>query len=156
MIEAIQNFAASLPEALHWLGILVISAIPFIDSYLGSVIGIVIGLPAPVAIPLAIVGNIVSVTLVVAVTAAIRKRAVGESSTASSPRREKVRRAMDRYGVAGVALLGPFVLPSQFTSLAMISFGVNKKAVLVWQFISIVIWGVAFGTLAALGVNMMR
>lgn len=156
MIDAIQNFASTLPAGLHWLGILLISAIPFIDSYLGSVIGIVIGLPAPVAVPLAIIGNILSVTAVVAITSAIRSRAVGDDAKPSSPRREKIRRAMDKYGVAGVSLLGPFVLPSQFTSLAMISFGVNKKAVLAWQFISIAIWGIAFGVLASLGVNMMR
>lgn len=156
MIDAIQNFASTLPEGLHWLGILLISAIPFIDSYLGSVIGIVIGLPALVAVPLAIIGNIVSVSLVVAITSAIRSKAVGDGAKASSPRREKIRRAMDKYGVAGVSLLGPFVLPSQFTSLAMISFGVNKKAVLAWQFVSIAIWGIAFGVLASLGVNMMR
>ena len=67
-----------------------------------------------------------------------------------------MRRAFDKYGVAGVSLLGPFILPSQFTSAAMVSFGANRNAVIAWQIVSIVIWGVVFGVAASLGVALTR
>ena len=62
----------------------------------------------------------------------------------------------DRYGVAGVSLVGPVILPSQFTSAAMVSFGASKNAVILWQVIAITIWGVVFGTLATVGITLSR
>ena len=67
-----------------------------------------------------------------------------------------MRRSFDRYGVAGVSLLGQTILPSQITSAAMVSFGANRNAVIMWQVISIILWGVAFGVLTTLGVSLVR
>ena len=55
-----------------------------------------------------------------------------------------------------MSLVGPTILPSQFTSAAMVSFGANRNAVIFWQIISIVLWGVVFGVLATLGVSLSR
>jgi hypothetical protein len=61
----------------------------------------------------------------------------------------------DRYGIAGVSLLGQSVLPSQITSGMMVSFGASKQKVILWQVVSIILWGVAFGVLAVLGVDLV-
>ena len=39
------------------------------------------------------------------------------------------------------------------TSMAMVAFGASQRAVIIWQTISIILWGVAFSALALLGVN---
>lgn len=66
-----------------------------------------------------------------------------------------MRRAFDKYGVAGVSLLGQTILPSQVTSAALVSFGAPRNTVISWQIISIILWGVAFGVLATLGVDLL-
>ena len=38
-------------------------------------------------------------------------------------------------------------------SMAMVAFGASQRAVIIWQTISIILWGVAFSALALLGVN---
>jgi len=172
MLNALQDFASSLPDFLQWFGVMLISAIPFIDSYFGSVVGVLIGLPPAVAIGVAVIGNVLSMLGFVFAAHGVRSKVVAGkaaatgAASAGSPesssdgvtpaRREKVRRAFDKYGVAGVSLLGPFVLPSQFTSAAMVSFGANRNAVIVWQIVSIVIWGVVAGVAASLGVALVR
>lgn len=173
MLDALQDFASSLPDFLQWFGVMLISAVPFIDSYFGSVVGVLIGLPPAVATGVAVIGNVLSMLGFVFAASGVRSKVVagkaatvaaggpaGSSEAApdgvSSPRREKVRRAFDKYGVAGVSLLGPFVLPSQFTSAAMVSFGANRNAVIAWQIVSIVIWGVVAGVAASLGVALVR
>ncbi|WP_308191622.1 hypothetical protein [Agromyces sp. S2-1-8] len=152
---------------------MLISAVPFIDSYFGSVVGVLIGLPPAVAIGVAVIGNVLSMLGFVFAASGVRSKVVagkaaaagaGSASSADasatdgvpSPRREKVRRAFDKYGVAGVSLLGPFVLPSQFTSAAMVSFGANRNAVIAWQMVSIVIWGVVAGVAVSLGVALVK
>lgn len=152
MLEGLQNWTAGLPEAAQWLGVLAVSAIPFIESYFGAVIGIAAGLNPIVAVVAAIVGNVISMVVLVSGAHAVRSRAVDEPETVS-PRRQRLRRAFDKYGIIGVSLLGQTILPSQITSTAMVSFGASKQKVIFWQIVSIILWGITFGVLASYGLQ---
>lgn len=154
MIDGLQEFTQSLPPILQWLGVMAAGAIPFVESYFGSAIGVLAGLPPVVAIAAAVAGNIVTMAALVLGAHAVRGRVAGDREEVS-PKRRRLRRTFDRYGVPGVSLLGQTILPSQITSAAMVSFGAPRNAVLLWQTISIVLWGVAFGTLTALGVDLV-
>ena len=154
MFEGLQDFTASLPPWLQWAGVMLAGAIPFVESYFGSVIGVVAGLAAPVAVAAAVLGNVLSMLVLVLAAHAVRGRTVREPRE-RSPKRQRLRRSFDKYGVAGVSLLGQTMLPSQITSAALVSFGAPKNAVIFWQVISILLWGVAFGTLAAFGVDLL-
>jgi uncharacterized membrane protein len=66
-------------------------------------------------------------------------------SDRKAARKAKFQRALDRYGVPGVSLLGPLLLPTQFTSTMLAAGGVSKARVLFWQAIAIVAWSVLFG-----------
>ena len=157
MIESLQSFAASLPTTLQWVGVLLIAAIPFVESYFASVVGVGIGLNPVLAIGVAVVGNVVSMLIFVLSAHGVRSKvSAGKTVKELSPRRQKLRTAFDKYGVAGVSLAGQAILPSQITSAAMVSFGAPKNAVILWQVISIIVWGTAFGVLTALGVSLAR
>lgn len=157
MIDALQDFTSSFPTFLQWVGVMLVAAIPFVDSYFGSVIGVLAGLNPVVAIAAAIVGNVIAMLIFVFAAHRVRSGVVnGKTPEAESPRRQKVRAWFDKYGVAGVSLVGPVILPSQFTSAAMVSFGASKNAVILWQVIAITIWGVVFGTLATVGITLSR
>lgn len=156
MIDQLAQFTQSLPEVVQWAGVALVSAIPFVESYLGSAIGVVAGINPVVAVAAAVVGNIVSMLAVVYGADAIRGRVLAKREPVEeTPRRKRVRRMFDRFGVPGVSLLGQWMLPSQITSGMMVSFGASRNAVVVWQLVSIVLWGIAFGTLAALGVDLL-
>lgn len=156
MIDALQDFTASLPTVLQWVGVILAAAIPFIESYFGSVIGVLAGINPVVAIAAAIVGNVISMLLFVVSAHSVRSKVVsGKVPIEPSARRQKLRAQFDKYGVAGVSLLGQTILPSQITSAAMVSFGASKNAVILWQIVSIILWGVAFGILASLGVSLI-
>lgn len=157
MIESLQSFVSSLPPMLQWLGVMLIAAVPFVESYFGAVVGVIGGLNPVLAIGVAVVGNIVSMLIFVLSAHGVRaKVSAGKAPKELTPRRAKLRAAFDKYGVAGVSLGGQAILPSQITSAAMVSFGAPKNAVILWQVISIIIWGTAFGVAASLGVSLMR
>jgi hypothetical protein len=156
MIDALQDFTASLPTVLQWVGVVLAAAIPFVESYFGSVIGVLAGINPVVAIVAAIVGNVVSMLVFVLSAHNMRSKVVSSKEPREpSPRRQKLRQQFDKYGVAGVSVLGQTILPSQITSAAMVSFGASKNAVILWQIISIILWGTAFGILATLGVSLV-
>ncbi|MFV0450657.1 MAG: hypothetical protein ACK5LS_00190 [Propioniciclava sp.] len=157
MITTFQDFAASFPSYAQWLGVMLIAAIPFVESYAGSLIGVVIGLPAAVAIPAAVVGNIGSMLVFVLSAHRVRGSIIARKGGpgAESAKRKRLRATFDRYGVPGVSLLGQTMLPSQITSAALVSFGANRNAVIIWQIISITLWGIVIGGLTALGVSAL-
>ncbi|WP_231443213.1 hypothetical protein [Brevibacterium zhoupengii] len=154
MIESIQNFADSFPDWLQWAGVLLVSAIPFVESYFGAVIGVAIGLHPVVAILVAVIGNVISMLAFVYGAGAIRDKATKNKGAEPSQKRQRLKRMFDKFGVPGVSLLGQTLLPSQITSMAMVGFGANRNAVAFWQIISIILWGVLFGVLATLGIEL--
>lgn len=156
MVDNLQDFVSSLPPLVQWLGVMLVSAIPFVESYFGSIIGVAAGIHPAVAIPAAILGNVVSMLAFVLPAASVRVVARKGRDNHASPRRQKLRRAFDKYGVAAVSLVGQFILPSQITSAAMVGFGANRKTVIFWQAAAIILWGVVFGVLAAVGIQLMQ
>ncbi len=157
MIDALREFTASFPELLQWLGVALVAAIPFVESYFGSVVGVIVGVHPVVAITAAVIGNIISMLAFVFAAHGVRSKVTaGRPAKPESARRRKLRERFDRYGVAGVSLLGQTLLPSQITSAAMVSFGASRNAVILWQIVSIILWGVLFGVLATLGVTLTR
>ena len=108
------------------------------------------------AIIAAVVGNVISMVLVVLSADRLRARRGVTPVEQLSPRKQRLRRMLDRFGVPGVSLLGQTVLPSQITSGALVAFGASTRGVIGWQVVSIILWGVAFGTLAVLGVDLVQ
>ena len=157
MIESLQSFAAGFPDWAGWIAVLIVSAIPFVESYFGSVIGVAIGLPPAIAIIVAVIGNIISMLAFVLSADATRtkiRQSRGVVDEEVAPRRQRLRRMFDRFGVPGVSLLGQTLLPSQITSAAMVGFGAPRNWVIFWQVISIILWGTLFGVLAHLGISL--
>lgn len=161
MQDALVDFTQSLPLWLQWAGVMLAAAIPFIESYFGTLIGAIAGVPLPIAVLAAVVGNVISMLVFVFIASAARRKVLARrgadaATDAPSPRREKVKRMFDRFGVPGVSLLGQTVLPSQITSGMMVSFGASRNAVIVWQIISIIIWAIIFALIGQAGIALFR
>lgn len=161
VIANLQQFVTALPEAIQFLGVFLIGLIPFVESHLGSVIGVAAGVPMPVAVLAAVAGNTVSVLGFVYAGSKMRAafRRGREHEGAASPeaadaarrgrRNERVRENMRRFGVPGASLIGPALLPSQFTSSALVGAGAHRGTVVIWTLVAVVLWGVLSGGVAA-------
>lgn len=149
LIARLAGFVHGL-ESWQQIGALIlIGAIPFIESYNGSLLGTLVGISPYLAVPATVLGNIACTFALVAVAIqgrdAITRNRDAVQDEPVSPRRQKVARYFDRFGVPGVSLLGPLVLASQFTAPILIALGANRRSVYVWTGISILAWGVLFG-----------
>ena len=167
LIETFQDLAAEVPELLQPVVIAAAGAVPFIEGEGAVTIGLLGGLYPVAAAAAAMIGNFLCVALLVllssgardAVVTRSRKKARAErdalagtrpSSGATtiydvnedrmSPRRAKFQRAYERFGVPRVSLLGPLLLPAQFTATMLVATGIGKTRVLVWQAIAIFGW----------------
>lgn len=172
-MESLFTFADSFPPALQWLAVMLVGAIPFVESYGGAVLGVITGVPVPVAIIAAIIGNVAAMILTVWIAGTIREKAVakrrsgdagqtddagpsGDAADQAAPSKgkQRIRMLFERFGVPGVSILGQWALPSHVTAPTLVGFGASRGSVVVWQTVGIIAWGVLFGVLAAGGINL--
>ena len=178
LIETFQDLVAQVPELVQPLIVALAGAIPVSEGEGAVSIGIIGGIPPVVAAIAAIVGNFLCVLVVVLVSSGARQAvvnrsrakavalagggtteegAVGTADTAhSTPRREKFQRAFERYGVPGVSLLGPLLLPTQFTATMLAASGVGKARILFWQALAIIGWTTIVAVIVGSAVYAIR
>lgn len=175
LIETFQNLVAQVPELVQPLIVALAGAVPFIEGEGAATIGILGGIPPIIAAIAAIVGNFLCVALLVLASSSARaavvnrrraKAVVGadgrgvphaeshgglveDGSARKAARKQKFQSALDRYGVPGVSLLGPLLLPTQFTATMLAAIGVGKARILIWQAVAIVGWTTALSLLAS-------
>jgi uncharacterized membrane protein len=186
LIDTFQDLVAQVPEFLQPLVVALAGAVPFIEGEGAASIGIVGGIHPVVAAIAGIVGNFVCVALLVllgsgardAVVSRRRNRVkareavavpvgggagsdlavhdVADASDPTTPRRAKFQRAFERYGVPGVSLLGPLLLPTQFTATMLAASGVGTARILFWQGVAIVAWTTLLTVLISNVVNAVH
>ncbi len=169
LIDTFQDLVAQVPDLVQPLIVAAAGAVPFIEGEGAAAIGIVGGIHPVVAVVAGVAGNFLCVAILVLLSAGARTAvvtrhrenvrareavAVGggvgapQADLAAAPenlggnptRRAKFLRALDRYGVPGVSLLGPLLLPTHFTATMLAAVGVGKVRILVWQAVAIVGW----------------
>lgn len=143
LILGFQNLVAEVPDLVQPLVVALAGAVPFIEGEGAAGIGIIGGIHPVVAALSAAIGNLICVAIVVLVTSRVRTAVTKNRASGDTPvtaRREKFERAYHRYGTPGVSLLGPLLLPTQFTAAALTSTGVPPVRVLAWQAAAIALW----------------
>jgi uncharacterized membrane protein len=140
-----QELVAELPGWLQPVGVALAGAVPFVEGEGAAAIGVVGGVHPVAAALAAVAGNFLAVLVVVLVGVRTRAAVVGSSHgpRPRSPRWQKFDRAFERYGVAGVSLLGPLLIPTHFTAAALAASGVSRTRILTWQAVAIVLWTTA-------------
>lgn len=153
LVLGFQGLVADVPTLVQPLIVAAAGAVPFIEGEGAAAIGIIGGIHPVVAVLAAALGNLLCVAIVVLVTSRVRAAVMTGRGTPAKPstaRREKFEKAYHRYGTPGVSLLGPLLLPTQFTAAALTSTGVSPARVLAWQAAAIALWTTGV-TLVALG-----
>jgi hypothetical protein len=177
LIETFQNLVAQVPELVQPLIVALAGAIPFIEGEGAAGIGIIGGINPVVAAIAAIVGNFVCVAVLVLASSGARQAIVNRSrvrqsvasdgtiidesvvsadSARKAARREKFQRAFTRYGVPGVSLLGPLLLPTHFTATMLAAAGISKARVLFWQALAIIGWTTVVTVIISSAISAIR
>lgn len=144
-----------------WLYALVflLAAVPLVESAVLTPIAIVAGLSWLPVILLAIAGNLLTVYLVIVFIEQIRSwraRKKGEKGEQTGKKTARAQRIWQRYGLPGMALIGPLIIGSHLTAFLSLIFGASKQSVTLWMTISIVGWSVLLGGLAMFGIDFLN
>lgn len=129
------------------IGVFIAGAIPWIEAIAVVPAGIVIGLNPIATLIAAVVGNSITIVLFAYFASNIRERLmnrrVKQGKPAELPKLEKALRAFDKYGVYGLAALGPILIGTQFAAAAAVLAGVKPLRSSVLIIVSLTLWAVA-------------
>lgn len=130
------------------------AAIPWLEIALVIPLGIIWGLSPFWVMVLAFVGNMATVLPLIIgferfrIWYAKRQEAKGRPENKKS---ERAIRIWNKYGLPGLAMLGPILIGTHIAAFIGMSLGATKKNTTLWLTISIGVWTLVFGIITALG-----
>lgn len=149
------EFVTGLNPVLQFLAVFVIGVVPFLESHFGAFVGTMTGVPVVLAALAAIAGNLLALAVATRAGSAVGRRAADRRRGAST-RTRKVLDKVDRFGVPVASLLGPFVLATALSTFIMISAGLDRRTVVIWQVVAVTAWGIVFAGLGLGAVSALR
>ncbi len=134
-------------ENLGLLGVFIAGAIPWMEAIAVVPAGIVVGLDPVATLIAAVIGNAITIVLFAYFASTIRERLISkrvkQGKPAELPKLEKALKAFDKYGVYGLAVLGPILIGTQFAAAAAVIAGVKPIRASVLIITSLTLWAVA-------------
>ena len=133
------------------IGIFIAGAIPWMEAIAVVPSGIILGLDPIATVIAAAIGNAITIFVFAYLGSTIRakiiERRVAKGKSAESPKFEKALRAFDRYGIYGMAFLGPIIIGTQFAAAASVAAGVKPLRVSILITASMILWATGIAAL---------
>ncbi len=147
-------------EQLGLFGIFIAGAIPWMEAIAVVPAGILFGLDPVLTVIAAVAGNAITIFLFAYASSGIRswliRRREAKGKTGDSPKYLKAVAAFDRYGIWGMAALGPILIGTQFAAAASVAAGVKPLKVSILITASMALWSIAIAwVMVALGVQIL-
>jgi len=130
-------------------------AFPWLEAIVVIPAGILAGAPAFAVLISGVLGNLFTVWLAAVFGEQIRNwwLARRKKRCESKPRNPRVDRVMKKWGMPGLALLGPLGLGTQISALAAVAVGIGWRRTVLWVGLGTVFWASVAAGLTVAGLD---
>lgn len=158
MIQDIFQRVEEINVIYQYIAVFIIGFVPFLEAFVAVPIGILLDLPFILVVLVGATANWLSVMVLIVFSSFTRslfsEREKNNSDHFINRRFQKAKACFNKYGVPGIALLGPIIGTNHIGALVCIIAKANKKNIILWQTVSIVIWAIGTGVLLIYGVDI--
>lgn len=157
---------------ISYLLVFILAAIPLFELITVIPLAVIGGLsPIPVAI-LAFIGNSLTILLLILFVDKVKtwrkkrkqKRMIASEQEAAtleyeaevetdSKKAKRARVLFDKYGLPGLAIIGPFFVGSHISAFMGMSFGSKRSLVTTWMLVSLGLWTIVTAVASSYGVS---
>lgn len=134
-------------EQLGFLGVFIAGAIPWFEAIAVVPLGILIGLDPGLTVLFAVLGNALTIFLFAYLGHRIRAwmlaRRLKGGKVGESKRFIKAQQSFDKWGIYGMAALGPVVIGTQFAAAISVAAGVKPLKASLLITIATLVWACA-------------
>ena len=136
--------------------VFLLGAVPMTEAYIVIPVGILGGLNPVLTLAAGVAGNILTVLAVILFMDRFKQwlERRRRKPDAGSKRNERAGRLFRKYGVPGLALIGPLVVGSHLSAFLAVTFGGTKRATFLWVAVSIVFWSGLTSLLVHFGLDL--
>jgi hypothetical protein len=131
-------------ETLGLFGVFIAGAIPWFEAIAIVPLAIIFGLDPVLVVLFAVTGNAITIFLFAYLSSQIRRffqgRREASGKTGESRKLMKAQEYFDRYGIYGVAVLGPVLIGTQFAAAISVAAGVKPLKAALLITLSTLIW----------------
>ncbi|MFP5180610.1 small multi-drug export protein [Bacillus altitudinis] len=135
--------------------VFILAALPFFEVVGVVPLGILSGLHPVTTAVIGFVGNFLTVLLLIVFVDRFKawwlKRKEEKHDEKGEKKQLKARKVWERYGLPGLALIGPFIIGSHLAAFMCMSFGTKRKQVTVWMTVSLIMWTALTASLTGAG-----
>lgn len=150
-------------------GVFLGGAFPWLEAIIVIPAGILAGLAVVPVVLAGVAGNLLTVWLAAVYGERLRtwwlarrqaaRHADGgedrEDVTRRARRRQRIERVMNRWGMPGLAILGPLGLGTQLSAVAAVAVGVGARSAFLWVGAGTVGWSLAAAGLTVTGTSFL-
>ncbi|MCJ2148241.1 small multi-drug export protein [Bacillus paralicheniformis] len=158
MVQEIFQRVEEVNVIYQFVAVFIIGFVPFLEAFVAVPIGILLGLPFILVVLVGAIANWLSVMAVIVFSSFMRtsfsKKEKNNTDHYINRRFQKAKSYFNKYGVPGISLLGPIIGTNHIGALVCIIAKANKKRIILWQTVSIVMWAVGTGVLLIFGVDI--
>lgn len=147
-------------EILLYAAVLIGAATPAIEVWIAVPLGVLAGLPWLPTVLVGFVGNFITLLPVIYAGEKIKawvnrwqKQPLQDETGNPNKKENRQQKIFDRFGVPGLAFLGPFVIGVHIASAFAMASGANRRAVIFWFSVSIFVCAFISGLLADMGIT---
>jgi hypothetical protein len=131
-------------ENLGLIGVFIAGAIPWMEAIAVVPSGIALGLNPVATVVAAVIGNTITIFIFAFLSGSIRQkiinRRITKGKSGDSAKFEKALKAFDKYGIYGMAFLGPILIGTQFAAAASVAAGVKPLRASILITLSMAAW----------------
>jgi hypothetical protein len=146
-------------EVLELVGVFLGGALPWLEAVIVIPIGILAGLPPVLVVLAALAGNLLTLWLAAYYGERIRgwwqARRRRRRAAEGGGRAARVGRVFRRWGMPGLAVVGPIGLGTQLSAVVAVGFGVSARTSFWWVTAGTVAWSVLAAVLTVTGVTFL-
>ncbi|KPN13765.1 DNA-binding protein [Bacillus australimaris] len=135
--------------------VFVLAALPFFEVIGVVPFAILSGLHPVTTAVIGFIGNFLTVLFLIVFVDRFKawwlKRKEENGDEKGEKKQLRARKIWERYGLPGLALIGPFIIGSHLAALMCMSFGTKRKQVAVWMTVSLMMWTALAASLTGAG-----
>lgn len=137
--------------------VFILGAVPFFEAYGVIPIASIAGLSVVPVTILGLAGNLLTILLLPLFIDQIKnwRKKRGKVKEEENKRFVRAENLWKKYGLPGLAMIGPLIVGSHLTALASMTFGGTRQLTFIWLTISMTIWSILFTVLIFLGVDFL-
>lgn len=150
-------------QIMEWLWayalVFLLSAIPFFEAIIIIPVAIIAGLSTIPTLFIGLVGNMLTVLLVIYFIEQIkawRNRKKDPQAQGDNKRYRRAQSIWNKYGLPGLAFIGPLFVGSHLTAFVGLLLGGTKKGVTLWMTTSLVAWCIFTAAFAHYGIDIFN